>query len=132
LNENKNGIKHLPDVLIKLLKYPSHLSTGEFMLKDEKLVSDDDKFEIKIEKNGDLVCKSIDHSLSDQEDSDSKIINLIRQRVDSVWLHRYQVAFYLQNRKVWIDRNFYDDSPTDYRFKINVENNIPSFLIEKV
>jgi hypothetical protein len=132
LNENKNGIKHLPDVLIKFLKYPSYLSVGEFMLKDEKLVSEDDKFEIKIKKNGDLVCQSTGYSLNEQDHNDSEITNLIKQRVDSVWLHRYQVAFYLQNRKVYIARNFFDYLTPDYRLKIKVENNIPGYLIEKV
>ena len=126
-NSNKNissinqKYKVLPDALMNFLKYPSFLTVGEFMLKNEKIT--DDRFEILIENNGDLVCKQV----SDEGD-DCNVKRIIYQGVHSVWLHRFQLIFFLTNNRFQIAHHFFNQSP-EYKLSINYEVVPPSFKV---
>ena len=45
-NEAIGKITQIPVTLNNYIKYPSFLKTGDYMLKHEKIVSDDGKFEL--------------------------------------------------------------------------------------
>ena len=111
LNYSQKNIKSLktlklvPKTLVNFLEYPSHLKLGEFLLKDEKLVREDDSLELAFDKDtGNLVCQREDStgSTSPSEPNNLSLSNstdnrtVIAQNVDLVWLHTFQTVFYNQ------------------------------------
>lgn len=137
INKNKSGRKYVPEMLVNFIKFPSSLSVGEYMMKGEKLVRDDDKFELVIEENGKLICKSLikdKKSLSTEELTeleDTQVARIISYNVDSIWLHRFQVAFYEKSKRVHVVHNFFGESP-EYLFKISDHSDTPSYTIVQV
>jgi hypothetical protein len=78
----------VPSSLVEFLKYPAHLRVGEFMLSDEKLVDDAERFELAIEKDtGDLVCRSLDEETTTTR-------RVIAKNVDLIALQRFNAVFY--------------------------------------
>ena len=106
LNYSQRNIKSLknlklcPKALVNFLEYPSHLKLGEFLLKDEKLVREDDSLELAFDKHtGNLVCQRED--VQSPTSNDEPPVNggesrVIAQNVDLVWLHTFQTVFYNQ------------------------------------
>jgi hypothetical protein len=126
INTNQNGRRFVPDSLIKFVDYPPCLRVGEFMLRGEQIIRQDGKFVMKIEQNGNLVIESVlNRSLLSEEEAENQaqtqVTKLMFQDVDSVWLHRFQVALSLGNQKARVIHSFYDTSP-EYRMSINDEN----------
>lgn len=128
INKNKNGMKHIPDTLLKFLKYPNSLTVGEFMLKDEKIVSEDGKFELQIQNNGDLVCRSLINNKDELNERDlidlenTQLRRVIHNAVHSVWLHRFQVCLHLNNNKVHVLHTFLiNPQNIDFVYKKEVE-----------
>jgi len=109
-------------LLISFIKYPSYLASGEYMLKNEKIVREDGQFELVILNNGNLVIRSL-ITVNDQEKSkkellelkDTQVERIIKTNVNSIWLHRFQIVFFLvQNnnqKRVWIYNTLSNESP---------------------
>lgn len=114
---NQNGLFFLPDSLVNFVKYPNFLVVGEYMLKGEKVVRKDGKFELVIENDNTLVCKSIilnKEKLSKEElveAENTQIKRIIASNVHSLWLTRFQVALYKADSRVRVIHNFFDKSP---------------------
>jgi hypothetical protein len=129
--EIKDSYKSIPEPLMKFLKYPANLSVGEYMLKDEKIVREDGKFEMCILRNGELVIRSLlpnrksltKRELEEQEST--QVCRIINNNVDSIWLHRFQIALFLTDRHVQIAHSFYEKSP-EYRLSIEYNKEIPN------
>jgi len=126
----------VPSVLIKFIKYPSYLSVGEYLLKNEKLVREDNKYELKIADNGNLILSSLitngqKNSLNKEQLDDLKNIQVqrnITSNVNSIWLHRSQVVIYKvdrsgQNKYLEIKFKFENNNP-EYKLIIS-DNNLP-------
>lgn len=134
INQNQNI--YLPKSLLDFIKYPSYLTVGDFMLKGEKIVRKDGKFELTISDNGNLICQSIiknKEKLSNNELSElenTQIKRIISYQVDSIWLLRFQVALYKLNTKVKVIKNFFETSP-EYILTID-ESDIPNLVIKKI
>ena len=102
---------HIPKHLIDYLKFPSSLKAGEFMLKDEKLVKEEDDYELFIDQTGNLVCKSL---TTNKE-------KLIAYNVDTIWLHRFQTVFYNHvNSTAFTAHSIYENLAS-YKFLIQWE-----------
>lgn len=127
INKNKTGRIYLPVTLINFLKYPSYLSVGEFLLKDERLVREDGQFEMLIENNGNLVVRSTSNN-SDLSD-DTHVKRIIQNDVSSVWLHRFQLVLLRSDSRLYLLRNFYYNSP-EYKFGIEPNSLTPNYFIE--
>jgi hypothetical protein len=57
-NERIQKIDKIPNALISYLKYPHYLMTGDFLFKDEKLMSADGMFEmVSLSRNKWLIAK---------------------------------------------------------------------------
>ena len=122
INKNSNGLIYVPESLISFIKYPSYLASGEYMLKNEKIVREDGQFELVILNNGNLVIRSL-ITVNDQEKSkkellelkDTQVERIIKTNVNSIWLHRFQIVFFLvQNnnqKRVWIYNTLSNESP---------------------
>ena len=127
INVNKSGRKYVPESVLKFINYPSYLSVGEYMLKGEKVIRSDGKFFMEIESNGNLTISSIitdKDTLSDEELQQrqlTQVKNILSSDVDSIWLHRFQVAFFKTNTKVKVMHSFFDTSP-EYKLFINDDN----------
>ncbi len=92
------------------------------MLKNEKIVREDGQFEFVILNNGNLVIRSL-ITVNDQEKSkkellelkDTQVERIIKTNVNSIWLHRFQIVFFLvQNnnqKRVWIYNTLSNESP---------------------
>ena len=131
INKNKNGQMYLPQSLVdSLLKFPSYLRVGDYMLKDEKVVSEDGRFELLIKDNGELICRSIlqaSEGMSQEaklEEQDTQIAKIVRSSVNSIWLHRFKLIFSLNNDRVYIYKSFYNQSP-EYRLVLPSGQNKP-------
>lgn len=48
MNKDTSDLIYIPNVLIDYLKYPTYLTVGECLLKNEKIVSNDGQFEMVI------------------------------------------------------------------------------------
>ncbi len=88
-----NSYKHqlVPDSLIEFLKYPSYLTPGEYLLKNEKLVDENDQYELIFDNVGNLVCRSIDNIkngvVCKLEES------VIARNIDLIWINRLKCVF---------------------------------------
>lgn len=136
INRNKSGRKYVPEGLVNFIKYPAYLTVGEYMLRGEKLVREDGKFEMLIESDGSLVTRSIiknRDSLSKEELIELENVQIKRKidyNVSSIWLHRFQVAFYNADRRVFVKHNFYNKSP-EYKFTID-DTDTPSYTVTEI
>ncbi|RNA30369.1 hypothetical protein BpHYR1_047332, partial [Brachionus plicatilis] len=134
INENQNIF--LPKSLLDFIKYPSYLTVGDYMLRGEKIVRKDGKFELTIAGDGNLICQSIitnKDKLSNEELvelENTQIKRIIAYQVHSIWLLRFQVALYKLNTKVKLIKNFYETSP-EYVLTID-EADIPNLVIKKI
>lgn len=133
INENQNIF--LPKSLLDFIKYPSYLTVGDCMLRGEKIVRKDGKFELIIDNNGNLVCQSIiknkDKLSNDEliELENTQIKRIVSYQIHSIWLLRFQVAFYKLNTKVKVICNFFENTP-EYILTID-ESETPNLLIKK-
>jgi hypothetical protein len=118
----------LPLNLVEFLKYPAFLSVGEYLVKGEKLVRDDGRFEMVIEPNDDLYIRpcvlssslTARQSASEQFDLETQQVKrLIHPRIDSIWLHRFHLVLYRKDGRLYVLHNFFNSSPPEYRFFIN-------------
>ena len=94
VNYSQKNIKKLqnviPETLVNYLKYSNHLKVGEMLLKDEKLVHDNDEYELVFDRqNGDLVCKRLD-----DDNNELKILKIIAKNVDLIAVHRFYAVFF--------------------------------------
>lgn len=134
INQNQNI--YLPKILLDFIKYPSYLTVGDYMLRGEKIVRKDGKFELIIDKNGNLVCQSIiknkDKLSNDElvELENTQIKRIVSYQIHSIWLLRFQVAFYKLNTKVKVIRNFFENWP-EYILTID-ESETPNIIIKKI
>jgi hypothetical protein len=104
------------------------------MLKGEKIVREDGLFEIVIENNNNLILRSVNNggiNQSDQSAADTQVKRIIMTNVNSIWLHRFQVAVYKNDSSVHLLRNFYNKSP-EYKLRIDLNSNqqIPNYMID--
>ncbi len=133
INQNSTSMM-IPNSLIKFIKYPSYLSVGEYLLKNEKLVREDGKYELKIVDNGRLVISSIitneqKNNLNKQMLDDLKVTQIersISENVNSIWLHRSQVVIYKidrsgRSKNLQVKFKFENKTP-DYKLIISNEN----------
>lgn len=140
INENANGLVYVPNKLIDFIKYPSCLTSGEYMLRNEKIVRDDGKFELAVLNNGDLVIRSIIKSneaskLNKQELTnlqDTQYQRIIYRSVNSIWLHKFHAIIYNNHvrnqKKVLILKSFpLSNETTDYRLMID-SNDTPNLV----
>lgn len=113
---NTSERKLVPDSLIQFLKYPAHLNVGEWMLRDEKLVQQDDQFELAIDENtGNLVFRSLN---LEQRPVKSFVI---ARNIDSIWLHRFHTVFYNHDSTTYTAHSLYN-SIAAYKFFIEWDN----------
>lgn len=96
------------------------------MIKGERLVREDGKYELLIESNDQLVCRSViresdiaNLSPSDLEELKARqIVNIITYHpADSIWLHRFNCVVYQKNARLYILKNFFDRA-ADYQLAI--------------
>ena len=131
INTNSNGLIYVPNVLINnLIKYPSYLSVGEYLLKNERIVREDGKFEMLILNTGELVIRSIiknddERTLSKEmlnNLKDTQFQRIISKSVSSVWLHRFQASihykYWRNQKKIHVFKSFSNEMP-DYRLMIS-------------
>jgi hypothetical protein len=109
INKNSNGLIYVPDSLISFIKYPSYLASGEYMLKNEKIVREDGQFELVILNNGSLVIRSA---------VTNDIYRVIVSSAESIFLHRNFIAFYRSKDSVYIHKYYFDKAPF-YRLLIS-------------
>ena len=107
------------------------------MIKGERLVREDGKFELLIERNDDLVCRSIIRDKDLEHLNQSELIDLENQqlrrlvfsRINSIWLHKSHCVLYRNDGRIIMLKNFYDKSPM-YTLSIDYSNT-PSYLISE-
>jgi hypothetical protein len=68
---------YLPKSLVDYIKYPSYISNGDCLLKNEKLVSENGVHELKITVDSKLVYQSFNKT------------RILYDFVDSIWTNRY-------------------------------------------
>ena len=113
---NNADRKLIPDSLVSFLKYPSHLNVGEFMLQDEKLVRDDDQYELAIDKvTSNLVFRSL------TSDKPAKSFVLARN-INNIWLHRFHTVFYNHSNSTTYAAHSLYNSISAYKFFIEWDN----------
>jgi hypothetical protein len=145
LNYSQKKIKSLkarrlvPKSLVNFLKYPSFLTVGEYLLKTEKLVSDDDRIEISLDRTtGNLIIKRhlldehINTSNSDNnsdvcecEESNFSTQKVIAYNVDAVWLHRFHTVFYDNKNSQVKPIHLIYDNLVNYKFSFDFERGEP-------
>ena len=139
INKNSNGLIYVPESLISFIKYPSYLASGEYMLKNEKVVREDGQFELVILNDGSLVIRSLVNvnvkNLSKErllELRDTQIQRIIKTNVNSIWLHRFQIVFFViqpnNQKRVSIYNTLSNESP-EYSLMID-DANIPDLKVK--
>lgn len=113
---------YLPETLVSYLTYPSSLSVGEFLLKSEKLVTNDDLYELYIDSDNYLVCKCV---------STKQILMLSIKHIDTIWLQRnHTLFFYSQETNFFVACMFWNLT-NKYQFKLLTNADLyPQFLFE--
>ncbi|RNA35765.1 hypothetical protein BpHYR1_004504 [Brachionus plicatilis] len=109
----------LPNLLVNYLKYPSFLVIGDCMFKEEKLVHENDEYELFFDQeNGDLMCKK----LTECVDVSSEWI--MQKNADCILLHPFSAVFYSSSKKKATRNNFTNssDSLLPYKFFVNWDN----------
>ena len=136
INTNLSGSKYLPKQLVEYVKYPSFLAVGEYMLKGEKIVRDDGRFELVIESNGCLVIRSLILDEANKTKPELDNLNLVQVKrnvefgVESIWLTRFQIVFDKAIfNKLTIYHNFINQSP-EYKLYIQ-KTETPTLMISK-
>lgn len=128
INTNRSGRRYVPDRVLASLDFPSSLSVGEYMLKDEKIIRQDGKYELKIQSNCDMIISPLipdeDKLTPDElnQMKDTQVQHTLCMDVDSLWLHRFQVVCYKTNQRVKVIHSFYDTSP---EYKLFIDNSDP-------
>lgn len=135
----------IPNSLIDFLKYPSYLKVGEFMLKDEKLVREDDTFEVFIDSTtGNLMCRALnsnDNRLCElvagqpneptiQQTDTGESENVIAHNIDNIWLHRFHAIFYNHMNSRAIKTHSIYDGDLKYKFIIEWDQTQPYWQIQ--
>ena len=123
----------IPHSLVDFLKYPAWLKSGEWMMRDEKLVKEDDSCELVFDtRTGNLVCRPVavnaSSAASDESaeaaaasnESNKTNEKLIAYNSDTIWLHRFQAVFYNQvSSTVFTAHSIYHHQHQgDYKFFI--------------
>jgi hypothetical protein len=122
--------KCLPDSLIVLLKYPSYLTTGQCLLKGDKIVRNDGRFEMFIDKFGNLICQSLPIEENNELDGEKQMVKrIIKTGVNSIWLHNYKIVFssHGDNRIKCCPV-----SSSKYKFFISSDSEIPRLKTESL
>lgn len=96
------------------------------MIKNERIVRSDGRYELIIDNTNTLVCRSLIResdktslSKSELKDlEDTQIVQVLsRSEIDSVWLHRSVCVAYCTDGRVEILKGFYDKAP-DYKLSL--------------
>lgn len=97
-----NSVEHqlIPESLIDFLKYPAYLAVGEYMLSNEKLVGEDDRFELAFDSTGNLVCRALHEECTGQQHTHNlsqierqKLESVVHRNIDLIWIHRLKAVF---------------------------------------
>lgn len=119
--------------IIEYILYPNRLSAGQSMLRDlDKLVREDNQFEMLIKSNGDLVCQTINDNAGDD---DLKLERIIYRNVDSIFMDDKRLVFNLLNGKAQIVERFNtnssnsSDESSGKKFGIEKNTDKPSYSI---
>jgi hypothetical protein len=122
-NVNIRVLNHyIPSILINYLKYPSCLNVGDYLLKGEKLISDDDKYELYIDHDNYLVCKN--------SITNSRLILYNHSFVDSIWLQKLQTIFFYSNLPKFFLACIFYENPVVYKFELCTRQKHPRFLFQ--
>lgn len=109
---------YIPDILVDYLKYPSFLKIGDCFLKEEKLVDENDEYELSIDQNsGDLKCKKLTECVEKSKEW------ILQKNADCILLHPFNTVFYCSSRKQVIKNNFLNSNNfiVPYKFFVNWE-----------
>jgi hypothetical protein len=123
INQNK---RRLPERLISFIKNPSFLQIGDYLLKGEKLVDNLNDFELYINEEDQLIYHQINNkeivkqngtifsnnnyyirhhyhvnvNRNSQNSSKSPHTIIIRNNVNSIWLHPFKIIFLDKNNRL--------------------------------
>ncbi|CAF0781533.1 unnamed protein product [Brachionus calyciflorus] len=107
---------HLPQYLVNYLKFPSFLKIGDFMFKEDKIVHENDKYEMLYDaKKNNLICRYLDRNCDDQE-------CIFLANVDSIMLHPFNAVFYNSSNSKATKSQILAPKINPYKFYINWEN----------
>lgn len=115
---NPNEKKHyLPEILVDYLKFPSFLKIGDCLFKEEKLVDENDEYELSIDQDsGDLICKKLTECLDKSKEW------VLQKNVDCILLHPFNTVFYSSSRRQVVKNNFLNSNHNfivPYKFLVN-------------
>ena len=113
---------YMPLILIDYLKYPSYLNMGDYLLKGEKLISEDDKYELYIDDDNYLVCKN--------SITNSRLILYNHSFVDSIWLQKLQTIFFFSNLPNFFLACIFYEYPLLYKFQLCTKHDHPRFIFK--
>jgi hypothetical protein len=107
---HESGGKYLPDHLVEFVKYPSFLSNGDYLLKNEKLVDELNQFELFINNKNQFIYRQLDNSDDFKKQSFS---NPFAQKTKS-FIEKYTPKFLIKHPN---DYNANTDIRLDDKFK---------------
>lgn len=104
---NNDSLNQIPRSLVNYLKYPSCLKIGELLLRDEKLVDENNCYELAFDYlTGNLICKNL-HDKNKQT-----YLSVVAYGVDSIILQPFDVIFFnSKDLKVVNVHSIYDNLP---------------------
>ena len=128
LNHDETKIEQLksriPVTLFNFLSYPRQLYSGEYMIVNEKLVSECGNYELVLDKEHDFICRN--------KKDNTELYKLFQ--INSIFLHYSLIACCFEDEMEF--RKFYQihndkKRPCEYRVKLMTsENSSPYLLIE--
>ena len=121
-NVNIKCLGDMPSILINYLKYPSYLNMGDYLLKGEKLISEDDKYELYIDYDNYLVCKN--------SITNSRLILYNHSFIDSIWLQKLQTIFFYSNLPKFFIACIFYEYPILYKFQLCTKHDHPRFQFQ--
>jgi len=111
---NSIGHQLVPESLIQFLKYPAYLSAGEYMIRNEKLVDENDRFELAFDSVGNLVSRS----LGSKRDAGGELKeSVIARNIDLIWINRLKSVF-RKGLGASVETIYSGDGVGDYKFCI--------------
>lgn len=118
---NQNERKYfIPDSLVNFLKYPSFLFIDDCMFKEEKIVHDNDEYELSIDQqNENLICKKLMGSVNFSKEW------VLQKNTDCIFLHPFYTVFYCNSKKKAIKNNLTNSNNSNcilpYKFFVDWE-----------
>ena len=103
------------------------MAVGEYMLTNEKLVQENDQFELAFDQSsGHLVCRSLtDHNnespTSMNESEKDHLQSIIARNIDIIWLHRFQAVFSNQINSI-VNTIYSMNNLSSYKFCVEWES----------